>query len=1204
MCTFLIECPDRTECLRGVCRCKKSETIVNGICRKAIYEVPPGGRCDTQKGLDCIGESHCFYGICVCLYGLVNLGYECASANILNTVKLGNSCQNGQQCEGGSICLKGMCQCKNGEIIDINKRCAIKTYPEQFTYPENKDGFYNEFGEGKTLPFSMNEKASKFIYGMKGLPEESKFSQILTANQMSINVVDQETLKALISGQLMPLPKIGEKCDGMCSKSAKCVRSVCQCTDGLVESKDGCIYSNENLENQEKSINNNRQTQFTIPNYNNGLPGNGCAPNSQCFRGSICINGLCVCRPGYKPLDNICQIAKVQLGESCFINEQCKDNGFCIGGICSCRNEYENQMNPTSSYGCSSRPIAHAGEDCSSLQACGWNSVCGAFSQVCECPLEMETYQGACVVARKPRGSLCYNSINCHKSSYCDNGYCICKAGYTNINNYCLPPPRLVNEDPRSYIDPNIIIKNTASSANSFYSNNLHSEPDNPHFAFHTKFGKHITQNSFPTTNSIIEPSKVELLNFNRLISGLTQPQINTQQQQLWNPNELFSQNQLQQQFLTNNFRNKMTNQFFPQSTVPVYAQGSSTLKLDKNQPLNKKTKVVSTNEENTVAMPGEYCNLNRICLGNSRCISGWCQCVDGMKIEKEICAYQSGINLSPFNAAYKPTKATNEQVYRLPYESCENSKRCISGAVCIKSDMLEVRILGPFCMCRPGKIFFMNTCINRHEGMRFAKIGEKCNSEQICENGATCTKNETCDCKEEKKLIMGLCVTQVYPGESCRNGEFCTENAVCATGLETCVCPIGMQVRFGRCEKESKNENITKKIPSLNSFKKIPSSLTALPGQSCDAHTKCSEEAICSPEGYCTCRFGYIEVYNMCILYKKVRVPGEKCLFEEVCSKNSWCKEGLCQCINLKEPINGECELITKKKEGSIIRRHQTNRPFRAPTKMVLEKNALLQEYFKIFKRKKEFSCNLDSNCPIGSECINSICSCNEQVIEAIPYKNDYSKENTSVIRCETDEECPSILNCLEKTCVCIRITQDYYSNNKENTEEEYSYSQAIETIKENNLNYSIPSASAIILPGMFCDEINRCGKGAQCNLGMCRCINTKQHLTFVNGTTSCENLDQFDYENWNLIPESFQITTKKLYKDLSKTTNNTTLKVLEGDFGMSCEYSYQCKQEFVCFNKVCTCLKANNSSCLVKVINRRQIFTSSIISGNFVKF
>nr|CAD2195776.1 unnamed protein product [Meloidogyne enterolobii] len=110
-CRLSLECPYRTECLRGVCRCKQGETIINGVCRKAIHEVLPGGRCDTQNGVDCIGESHCFYGICVCLYGLVITGQECVNSSLMKAVRPGGRCILGQRCTGRSRCVRSICQC-------------------------------------------------------------------------------------------------------------------------------------------------------------------------------------------------------------------------------------------------------------------------------------------------------------------------------------------------------------------------------------------------------------------------------------------------------------------------------------------------------------------------------------------------------------------------------------------------------------------------------------------------------------------------------------------------------------------------------------------------------------------------------------------------------------------------------------------------------------------------------------------------------------------------------------------------------------------------------------------------------------------------------------------------------------------------------------------------------------------------------------
>ncbi|KAI1709311.1 EB module domain-containing protein [Ditylenchus destructor] len=411
MCQVSLECPYRTECLRGVCRCKPLETIVNGVCRKAIHPVRLGNRCDSQKGLDCVGESYCFYGICVCLYGLVNIGHECASSSVLAVVPAGGSCSLGQQCAGGSTCHNGLCQCIQSETVldSSSKQCV----PNPSTPPSSGPQFHsysNMLNKSDGQPQSQNvsnqrtdskerppqaaeqpldnaellgltlgsNKAAKLLHGLASLGESpdstvSKFNQILTANQMSINVLDQQSLKALLTGQLMRLPGVGEKCESICGPSAKCVRSVCRCEDGLIENgQGGCTmqpFTASGVQSYTQTSQNGGSPEMGSSfGLGAGLPGSPCGPSSQCLRGSICINNLCVCRPGYRPIDGICQISKVELGESCFLNEQCKDNGYCVGGVCACRNGVAMGQHGGRVHRCPDRPVAGAGEDCTGDQ--------------------------------------------------------------------------------------------------------------------------------------------------------------------------------------------------------------------------------------------------------------------------------------------------------------------------------------------------------------------------------------------------------------------------------------------------------------------------------------------------------------------------------------------------------------------------------------------------------------------------------------------------------------------------------------------------------------------------------------------------------------------------------------------------------------------------------------------------------------------
>lgn len=114
-----------------------------------------------------------------------------------------------------------------------------------------------------------------------------------------------------------------------------------------------------------------------------GLPGTPCAPGASCHGGSLCINGLCVCRPGYRPSDGQCSLSKVDLGGTCFINEQCKNSGYCLNGVCACNGQNGNMHFSHGArrahHRCPQRPIARPGEDCTKMQVCGHGSICGTF---------------------------------------------------------------------------------------------------------------------------------------------------------------------------------------------------------------------------------------------------------------------------------------------------------------------------------------------------------------------------------------------------------------------------------------------------------------------------------------------------------------------------------------------------------------------------------------------------------------------------------------------------------------------------------------------------------------------------------------------------------------------------------------------------------------------------------------------------------
>lgn len=215
-----------------VCRCKQGETVVNSMCRKAIYEVSPMGRCDPRKGLDCIGESHCYYGICVCLYGLINVGNECASPDVLTQVPPGSPCDKGQICQGGSSCVSGMCRCQKDEVIDVNKKCVKKSSTVAFyMYPGGPPNVTKPHRAGHAHPIPT---------------PDPNFSQIVNANHMTVNLVDPGTLRALLSQQYEKVPVLGEPCDDRCGDGAACLGGICRCEHGYEATPNGkCVLGHE-----------------------------------------------------------------------------------------------------------------------------------------------------------------------------------------------------------------------------------------------------------------------------------------------------------------------------------------------------------------------------------------------------------------------------------------------------------------------------------------------------------------------------------------------------------------------------------------------------------------------------------------------------------------------------------------------------------------------------------------------------------------------------------------------------------------------------------------------------------------------------------------------------------------------------------------------------------------------------------------------
>lgn len=357
---------------------------------------------------------------------------------------------------------------------DITDECVSKSqlfynfnnaaYNQKFKLKKNSDSYET------SQPFDLYFKkvpATGKIYDIKpsiiyeNLLESGKVGQILTANQMSINVIYQKALRSALQMLVSSLQNehimrlVGDECevDRQCINYAKCVRFLCQCTDNYLERNSVCIKKNVKKKFKSKtsdsikatkkqtSINKNNlshsptkninQSELEFSDYSNRKNSNNLQLNyNHCHR---CPQNL---TSDIKQISgqNVPILIKRQKNIQ-FIESKEKSDFFSTK---------QPEFFTTTSQ--------QAGADCSKpTYACGWNSYCNTINGICECSKDMDTYKGACVLARRLYGNECILTANCDQHNYCDNGYCICRAEFKMTNGYSLPSGKFINDESNIY---------------------------------------------------------------------------------------------------------------------------------------------------------------------------------------------------------------------------------------------------------------------------------------------------------------------------------------------------------------------------------------------------------------------------------------------------------------------------------------------------------------------------------------------------------------------------------------------------------------------------------------------------------------------------------------------------------------------------------------------------------------------------------
>uniref|UniRef100_A0A1I7XW52 EB domain-containing protein n=1 Tax=Heterorhabditis bacteriophora TaxID=37862 RepID=A0A1I7XW52_HETBA len=916
-CTLTLQCPYRTECIKGVCRCKRGETIVNNTCRSAIHGVLPGGKCDPRKGYDCIAESQCYYGVCSCLRHLVNNGKECVTPAEIEMISPGNPCASGQICSGGARCIEQICRCNIDEVLDVNKKCVKKTS----VYP-----LFNTS------------------------PEVSRYNVSLESS-----VVGNTTSSHL--------PRLGEQCNMDCSEG-ECVNNRCISPHDENIKFQGQINIIEELEMELK---NNPIHSFSDTNVNptiveSTIFGHQCHKKEDCPTNSFCFERLCRCMNGFRATGGYCEPI-IKVGEVCISTNQCEGNAFCIEGRCSCQT-----LNGRT---CSEPFLSHPGEDCTQQQICSYNSYCGLLSGVCECPRGMATINGRCELTSVTSGTACITSKNCHNFSYCDNGFCLCKTGFIFVNNFCLPPGASINNEDNSReeefddkfmkqsnkkdeIDQKSIINEPITYSNFPILNNLVA-------AQSTNFETQQTDNS---ASPLTEPDRNSNLDFNKPpINYPVNSNIGTVMPDthfpvstsiIETPPPLYH--------------------FIPSFPPNPYLQiGKFSIPFAKGANTKLGEGLISNTEKHTkqnlkMVMPGEYCGDGSVCLGNSICNAEFCRCPNKSHVKNGICTTINILDLTKIRKndiekLEQEDETKEERQFAAPLENCQNFEFCTGGSEC-----LNIRGIGLVCQCPYNKIFLDNECVDVPKKALLVGIGDKCDGGEICLGGSTCS-HDICICEDGKKDILGICVITAKAGDSCAGGEICIDGSLCTSSMRTCVCPPGKLSRLGQCidgdtsleYRYSSNpgefcnshaictdnsfcngRGICQCLPKFENLKGrcLPTNMISHPGAECFPSTICSGGSECQ-KGFCVCPKGKLLLNNYCVYITNQVRHKQAQIFE--CHKDTDC------------PVHYRCA-------GGICVCH-----------------GISSECLTMMHMDSYSQCIFNHQCPKNANCVGNVCICND---------------------------------------------------------------------------------------------------------------------------------------------------------------------------------------------------------------------------------
>ncbi|GMT03003.1 hypothetical protein PENTCL1PPCAC_25177, partial [Pristionchus entomophagus] len=1062
-------CAGGSVCHRGYCICaNQGDDIVDGTCIPVATTTttatpsirrfaPAGAKCSVGQTL-CASGTTCSGGYCSCPDGqIVNPAGMCAPKPVVTfhsypktstsfKLELGAKCSSTGECPSNSECMRGVCRCGAGETIDVAgcRRAVTSVAPG---HPCNPLQGLDCVGEGRCIygkcsctlglvptekecsdPSTLRKAAlgsscdaatlcvggSRCVDGictrvspaefpvLGSLPSATKFS--------SINIGDKDTLRRMVEAHYQ-LPSVGEACEEICKDGAVCLNRICACTGGLMPRGGRCVAGMSSSPLEEPYYDGDERAEIT-------LYGHECSTPSDCPRNAFCFEHRCRCMHGHRAHAGACE-AVVGIGGSCASNTQCVHHATCMAGRCACSDGAGAHNGH-----CAASRLAHPGDDCARGQVCAFNAYCGLTSGVCECPGGMSTVDGRCEQTAAEAGDACVTSANCHKFSYCDNGYCVCKTGYVMLNGFCVP----LGRDSDSPASPLFMAINRPSDAvpdTPGLPPNRNSGPASPaltRLALEAASGSTASSSSPPLRfKTLIVPNQntapgqpAHIVVPPAPVSAFPAPST-TQPTPffpttpaggpfkfVFNPNLFSTPSPFTFPTPSNPFTpvrfgshpsptpfptfgvtpNWLTPTFGAPTTTPSpFSMPAGSLFPHHQNPAGSAGPnpfTLSPSVMNAFFPNGQLPGIPPATARAARTMPG------DVNLGASPESRPIPMSAFPDSKSSELTAAASGNI-AMPGEFCGSGALCIANSICKRH----------FCRCPRGSVSENGICMRKTATSSKARKQQDEDTLFIAENNLDAAVHDAeMDAREEDDdEEEPVRRDTAAPLESCANGESCGAGAECEPLLgygNVCVCPVHTVLVAGECMRLSRGRS------------------AVAPGERCSARgdSVCIGGAICLNKR-CRCPAGRQERFGICI---RVAAPGDACEEGELCSEGSICSDAArtCICPPRTRSVNGRCKAVSDKKSrpGNVKFRVLRFNDTSAADKIVPGED-----------------CNddkADASCADGSACEAGVCACPEDTL--LVHGRCVPETLTRALgeQCDGNTVCLNEAVCDDGTCSC----------------------------------------------------------------------------------------------------------------------------------------------------------------------------------------